>query len=111
MNLIQFQHSAFLQSLGWAIAASLWQGGLLWIIYHVIVGFYSNASTKLKTDLSTICLFGIFIWFIVTLISKLNSLQNNIEGDTQKVLTPSQLNYVSSGITLHNFISSIIISF
>lgn len=109
MNLIQFQHSAFLQSLGWAIAASLWQGGLLWIIYHIIVSFYSNASPKLKTNLSTICLFGTFVWFIITFISKLISLQNNISGDTQKILS-SQFNYASSGIILHNFISSILIS-
>src|SRR5438045_1032141 len=108
MNLIQFQHSALLQSLGWAIAESFWQGGLLWIIYHIIIGSYSNASAQLKTDLSTICLFGTFAWFIITFVSKLISLQNNIEGNAQKILTASQLNYVSSGITLHNFISFLI---
>ena len=70
MNLTALQHSPFLQSLGWAIANSLWQAAALLITYHLIIGGYKNASAKLKNNLSTILLFAAFVWFCVTFFIK-----------------------------------------
>ncbi len=66
MILPAFQQSVFLQSLGWAIANSLWQGALLWILYKIIVSSYNNAPAKFKNNLSTTLLFSSFLWFILT---------------------------------------------
>ncbi|MDB5224093.1 MAG: regulatory sensor-transducer, BlaR1/MecR1 family [Chitinophagaceae bacterium] len=76
MNLTALQHSPFLQSLGWAIANSLWQAAALWIAYHLINGVYRNASAKFKNNLSTILISSAFVWFCITLFNKYFAIQN-----------------------------------
>jgi len=78
MNLTAFQHSAFLQALGWAIANSVWQAGIFWGLYHILVSSYSNASSRLKNNLSTIFLFSTFLWFVITFVNKFIYLQNKL---------------------------------
>ena len=70
MNLSALQNSPFLQSLGWAIANSLWQAAALWIAYHIINGAYKNASAKFRNNLGTVLLSSVFVWFCITLFSK-----------------------------------------
>ena len=76
MNLSALQNSPFLQSLGWAIANSLWQAAALWIAYHIINGAYKNASAKFKNNLSTVLLSAVFVWFCITLFSKYFAVEN-----------------------------------
>jgi beta-lactamase regulating signal transducer with metallopeptidase domain len=59
----------FLQSLGWAVLNSLWQLALLWVIYQVITGIFSNAKSSLKSSLASSLLIGGFAWFIYTFLS------------------------------------------
>ncbi len=106
--MVQFQHSALLQSLGWAIANNIWQCGVLWLLYHIIVSIYNNASAKLKTNLSTLCLFAGFVWFIVTFAGKLTSLQNNLTTDAEKITASSQFIFISHDINLQDFLSALI---
>ncbi|MEP6615715.1 MAG: M56 family metallopeptidase [Ginsengibacter sp.] len=73
MNLTALQHSAFLQSLGWAITNSLWQGAILWSIYLLVNSIHKNASSTFKTNISTASLFLLFAWFFVTFFQKLVS--------------------------------------
>lgn len=70
MNVTALQNSPFLQSLGWAIANSLWQAAAIWIAYYIITGAYKSASAKFKNTLSTILLSITFVWFCITLINK-----------------------------------------
>ena len=70
MNLPALQNSPFLQSLGWAIANSLWQAAALWVAYILISGIYRGASAQFKNNLSTILLSSAFIWFCITLFNK-----------------------------------------
>jgi beta-lactamase regulating signal transducer with metallopeptidase domain len=70
MNLTALQHSAFLQSLGWAIANSLWQGAILWSIYLLVNSIHKNASSAFKTNSGTASLFLLFAWFVVTFLQK-----------------------------------------
>ncbi len=59
-------HSSFLQALGYAIANSLWQMALVWIIYSLFtIIFKLNAAAKYRFAV-TAQLTG-FIWFLVTL--------------------------------------------
>jgi len=76
MNLTAFQHSPFLQSLGWAIANSLWQAAALWLTYLLIVGIYKDASAKFKNNLSVILMCSSFVWFCITLFSKYFAIHN-----------------------------------
>ena len=76
MNLSALQNSPFLQSLGWAIANSLWQAAVLWIACQIINGAYKNASAKFKNNLSTILLSSVFVWFCITLFSKYFAVEN-----------------------------------
>ncbi|HEY8657538.1 MAG TPA: M56 family metallopeptidase [Hanamia sp.] len=71
MDIISLQHSLFLGALGNAILNSLWQSFLLWIIYETIIISYKKTDAKIKHNLSVLFTFGSFIWFVITLISKL----------------------------------------
>lgn len=70
-----FQNSPFLMALGWAIANSIWQSGLLWAVYQCTAGFNSKLSAKHKNGLSTGLVFISFVWFIYTLVVKLISVK------------------------------------
>jgi beta-lactamase regulating signal transducer with metallopeptidase domain len=79
MNLPVFQHSVFLQSLGWAIANNIWQCGVLWLLYQIAVASYNHASAKFKNNLCTLLLFSNFLWFITTFLSKITDLSVSAE--------------------------------
>jgi len=105
MNFTAFQQSAFLQSLGWAIANSVWQAGICWILYYTVVSSYNTPSSRVKNNVSTIFLFTTFLWFVSTFINKFIYLQNNIPGTIQKQTTFStDFHSVSSDFGLRNFI-------
>ena len=63
-----FYNAYFLQSLGWALANSFWQAGILWIIYAVIIGCNKKLSAAVKYHLSISLLLTSFIWFVFTLL-------------------------------------------
>jgi len=71
MDLTTFQHSLFLHALGNAILNSMWQGFLLWIVYETIIISYKNRNAKFKHNLCVLFIATSFIWFIITLISRL----------------------------------------
>ncbi len=73
--LLPLQNSPFLLALGWAIANSIWQCGILWGLYHVCAGFNSKASSRLKNALSTGFVFIGFAWFLQTFIAKIISVK------------------------------------
>ena len=108
MNLTAFQQSAFLQALGWAIANSVWQAGIFWGLYHILVSSYSTASSKFKNNVSTVFLFISFLWFILTFFDKFIYLHNRAPETI-----PIQVNFsadfysVSGGLSLRTLINSI----
>ena len=57
--------STFLQALGYAIANSLWQTALVWLIYMSITGLIS-ISAALKYRLAVSAQVTGFVWFIIT---------------------------------------------
>jgi bla regulator protein BlaR1 len=57
--------SSFLQALGYAIANSLWQTALVWLIYMSVTGLLSmNAAAKYR--LAVVAQVTGFTWFIIT---------------------------------------------
>ncbi len=63
--------SAILYALGWALLHSLWQMGVLWIVYQLILGIPKKWSPAVKHNGSLILLFFGFAWFIATGLSHL----------------------------------------
>jgi beta-lactamase regulating signal transducer with metallopeptidase domain len=57
--------SAFLRSLGYAIANSLWQAALLWIVV-VLVSYIGKLSSSKKYFIAAIGQFAGFVWFVFT---------------------------------------------
>ena len=70
--------SAFLQSLGWAIANSLWQMAALWLFYQLFIAVNKRATASLKNIVATFLLFAGSIWFLYGLVSKYLLLQNEV---------------------------------
>lgn len=58
--------SAFLQALGYAIAGSLWQAALLWLLVAGISGVF-KLSAQVKYRIALVAQFGAFVWFVVSL--------------------------------------------
>lgn len=59
-------HSAFLQALGYAIANSLWQAGLLWLLYQLVSNM-GRLSASRKYVAAVVAQFAAFAWFLFTL--------------------------------------------
>ena len=96
MDLTALQHSPLLQSLGWAIANSLWQAAALWLAYYLINASYKNAPAKFKTNIATILLSSAFVWFCFTLFDKYFLLVNTTaESVIQVNLNSSYINTYS----------------
>jgi len=45
--------SALLQALGWSLFNSLWQMGLLWLFYWIVVAIFRNISAHSRHNLAT----------------------------------------------------------
>ncbi|HWB27730.1 MAG TPA: M56 family metallopeptidase [Chitinophagaceae bacterium] len=58
--------SAFLQALGYAIAGSLWQAALLWLVVAGISVLFKLPS-RAKYKIALAAQFGAFVWFLVSL--------------------------------------------
>jgi beta-lactamase regulating signal transducer with metallopeptidase domain len=69
-------HSPFLYALGWAIANSLWQMALLWLVYQLFFGISKKNKPVSRHLASTILLFAGFTWFTVTFISRFIELRS-----------------------------------
>lgn len=64
--MLSFFQSVFLQSLGYAIANSLWQMAILWLFY-VLLASVLKPKASIKYTLAVILQSIGFIWFIITL--------------------------------------------
>jgi bla regulator protein BlaR1 len=58
--------SAFLQSLGFAIANSLWQTALVWILY-LLLSHVFRVSSATKYRMAVVAQCTSFIWFVITI--------------------------------------------
>lgn len=58
--------SSFLQSLGFAIANSLWQAGLLWLLY-ALLNHLLRMSASAKYRMAVALQLLSFVWFVVTI--------------------------------------------
>lgn len=86
MPLPFFEHAYLLQSLGWAIANSIWQVGSLWLFYQFIIMIDKKIPAMVKHHLSTSLLLVSFILFINTFVQTYRLIINDTSS-TQLALT------------------------
>ena len=80
----QLFQSAFLQALGKAIANSIWQIGLLYLLYHLVVFLFRIKQSTVKNFFSTVLSLTGFAWFLYTIGSLWN---NQLLQKTSLVIT------------------------
>jgi Zn-dependent protease with chaperone function len=66
METVGLSHTAVLYALGWAIAHSLWQMGLLWLIYQLFLGLPKNVKPAYRYGGAVLFITTGFIWFGIT---------------------------------------------
>lgn len=66
--MLQLADFGFLPALGKAIAASIWQMGLLYIIYQIIIALFKVKEASAKNLLSSIFSLGGFVWFVFSFL-------------------------------------------
>ena len=66
MLLSVFENNYFLLALGWGIINSIWQTGLLWLVYKGIELSSNNLTAIFRYYLSLLLLSVSFLWFIVS---------------------------------------------
>jgi len=84
--------SAFLKALGWALLNSVWQMGLLWVMFLLLTACMRKLTAQMKHSLAVIILGTGFCWFAFTLAAQyLNYSEHptviNIIGDEAKPAT------------------------
>lgn len=60
------EQSFFLQALGWSILNSIWQMGLLTLLYTLVVNLFPNLPALSKHRLGSLLFFSGGIWFLFT---------------------------------------------
>ncbi len=84
-----FEQAYLLQSLGWAIANSFWQTGVLWLLYQVIVYTDRKLPALVKHHLSVTLLFMAGAWFMVTAVQNYRLLST--AANTSEILVIGRL--------------------
>jgi beta-lactamase regulating signal transducer with metallopeptidase domain len=66
MDLIN--QSAFLKALGWSLLDSLWQMGLMWLVYVCLTANGKKLQARQRHTIALLSLMGGALWFLVTLV-------------------------------------------
>ena len=66
MNL--WNQGDFLKALGWSLVDSLWQIGILWVLYVIVTANGKRFQARQRHTLALLSLAGGSLWFIITLI-------------------------------------------
>lgn len=83
MNLVH--QSAFLKALGWSLLDSLWQMGLLWLIYVLVTSNGKKFNSRQRHTLAIFSVGGGVLWFAINLAVRF------FEGASETSLTLSSV--------------------
>jgi beta-lactamase regulating signal transducer with metallopeptidase domain len=76
METVGLNHTAVLYALGWAIAHSLWQMGLLWLIYQLFLGLPKNVKPAYRYGAAVLFVASGFVWFTITFTDQFYTYQS-----------------------------------
>lgn len=71
--MLQFLNANSLTALGWALLNSIWQMGILWLLYLLLTANNKRYSAAIRHNLAAILSVSGFAWFLYFLISSLIS--------------------------------------
>ena len=71
-----FTQSYLIQAIGWGIINSLWQAGMMWLLYNAITVQNKKVPSLFKYQLGLLCMLSSLIWFIITIATCYLSLKN-----------------------------------
>ena len=71
-----FTQSYLMQAIGWGIINSLWQAGILWLLYNAITVQNKKVPSLFRYQLGLLCMLSSLIWFIITITTCYLSLKN-----------------------------------
>lgn len=71
--------SALLQALGWSLFNSLWQMGLLWLLYQVFILTFNAVSARIRHALALLSLAAGTLWSLLSFISTYYMLLNGTQ--------------------------------
>src|SRR5258708_34411175 len=97
MNLVN--QSAFLKALGWTLLDSLWQIGILWLLYVLLTANGKKFQSRQRHSIALLSLAGGSLWFVITLVINLYKAASTPEfitlyvsnSSSEEVKTPSTL--------------------
>jgi beta-lactamase regulating signal transducer with metallopeptidase domain len=94
--------SAFLKALGWSLLDSLWQIGVLWLVYVCLTANGKKFQSRQRHTIALLSLAGGSLWFIVTLVINFYKAAASPEsilvyGNGTEVLSPS-LSFINQAI-------------
>lgn len=101
----QLFQSAFLQSLGYAIASSLWQAALVWLLYSA-VSLIPRTSASVKYRLAVAAQLTGFVWFLFTFRFYFAEYTNKVTEHNDGVSTLSAPGFISANATMYGKIIS-----
>ncbi|MFN7686537.1 MAG: hypothetical protein ACK5OP_02290 [Sphingobacteriales bacterium] len=91
----QIYQSSILQALGWAIADSIWQIALLWLVYQICIGIPIKNKPIIRHLGSAIALLAGGLWFLGTVIYNISHATNTPANGNGNV-DPSFSNWIES---------------
>ena len=91
----QIYQSSILQALGWAIADSIWQMALLWLVYQICIGIPIRNKPIIRHLGSAIALLSGGLWFVGTVVYNLIRASNTPANGNGNV-DPSFSNWIES---------------
>lgn len=62
-----FYQSAFLKALGWSLIDSLWQMGLLWLLYILVTGNGKKLNSSFRYSVALMAVVSGCLWFVINI--------------------------------------------
>lgn len=112
METVGLNHTAVLYALGWAIAHSLWQMGLLWLIYQLLLGLPKHVKPAYRYGGAMLFIATGFIWFSITFADQFYTYQSinryieQLPVADGEVLSPEILAASASGEMINRIFST-----
>jgi beta-lactamase regulating signal transducer with metallopeptidase domain len=101
-------HSVFLKALGWSLINSLWQMGVLWLIYFLTTINTNKLIAGIRHTFATVLLSSGVIWFIFTFIYYCNNFQS---GNIVALFLFSEVNILLSFVSKVFYIVNLLLPF
>src|ERR1700712_4141005 len=64
--------SSLLQALGWSLFNSLWQMGLLWLLYQLLINIFSSVFAPVRPAVVLLLLGAGTVWSVFSFVSTYN---------------------------------------